>query len=156
MKRTLRTKEGFTLIELMIAMFVIGVVATIAIPAFSKYMRNTRATTFTRDVRTLAYAGMQYALESGWYVSDTSSGIFPTELEGYFSKQKFELGTSLGGVWDFEQDDAGDFTSAVGVVGPTESEAIFQLVDKHIDDGNLTTGAFQKIGADRYYFVIED
>lgn len=151
-----RSKRGFTLIELLIALMVIGVVAAIALPAFTKYLRNTRATTFTRDIRTLAYAGMQYSLESGWYVSDSSSGVFPSELEGYFSEQKFLLGTSLGGVWDFEQDDLGDFTSAVGVHGPDEGDDIFLIVDQRIDDGNLSTGMFQKLAADRYYFIIEE
>ncbi|EDY83889.1 prepilin-type N-terminal cleavage/methylation domain protein [Verrucomicrobiia bacterium DG1235] len=150
------TKQGFTLIELMIAVAVVGVLASIAIPFFQQYLRNSRAATFASDIRTLANAGAQYSLESGWWVEDSSTGEFPPELEGYFSKRKFELGSSLGGQWDFEHNDLGDFTSAVGVHRPTENDEIFALVDKRIDDGDLSTGFFQKLEADRYYYVIED
>ncbi len=156
MKKANSSKKGFTLIELMIAVVIIGVLGSIAVPLFSTYVRNARAAAFATDIRTLANAGSQYALESGWWVEDSSSGEFPPELEGYFSKQKFELGSSLGGLWDFEHDDLGDFTSAVGVHGPSESDEVFAVVDKRIDDGNLSTGYFQKLAADRYYWVIED
>ncbi|MBU0983939.1 MAG: GspH/FimT family pseudopilin [candidate division Zixibacteria bacterium] len=36
MKKTLRTKRGFTLIELMITVVVVGIVAAMAVPRFSK------------------------------------------------------------------------------------------------------------------------
>lgn len=156
MNRTLQSKRGFTLIEILIVVVIIGVLASIAVPTFTKYLKNARAATFASDIRALAHAGAQYSLESGWWVPDTSSGVFPTELKGYFSEQKFKLSTSLGGVWDFEQDGVGAFTSAVGVHRPKESDAIFAIVDKRIDDGNLSTGLFQKIDSDRYYFIIEE
>ncbi len=37
-------KSGFTLIELMIAVCIIGVLASIAIPSFSAYTKRARAT----------------------------------------------------------------------------------------------------------------
>ena len=49
-------KKGFTLIEIMVVVVVIGVLAAIAIPTFTKYLRNTRAATFASDIRTLANA----------------------------------------------------------------------------------------------------
>ncbi|MBC2606899.1 type II secretion system protein [Pelagicoccus albus] len=149
-------KNGFTLIELLIAITILGILASIAVPFFQKYVRASRAASFTNDIRLLANAGAQYCLESGWWVEDSPVGVFPEELEGYVSQKKFELGSPLGGVWDFEQWGAGDFTSAVGVVGAAHGDEIFALVDKRIDDGDLTTGVFQKIAADRYYYVIED
>lgn len=156
MKKANNSKKGFTLIELMIAVVILGVLASIAVPLFSNYVRNSRAATFASDIRILANAGSQYSLESGWWVPDAPSGEFPEELEGYFSRRKFELGSSLGGQWDFEQDGLGDFTSAVGVDGPAESDEIFAVVDKRIDDGNLSTGLFQKLASDRYYYIIAD
>lgn len=156
MTKQTNRKQGFTLIELLVAIVIIGVIASIAVPMFKKYVHHSKATTFANDIRILARAGDQYALESGWWVDDTSSGVFPPELEGYVSRRKFELGSSLGGVWDFEQDDLGNFTSAVGVHRPIEKEELFVMVDKRIDDGNLSTGRFQKVTSNRYYYVIAD
>lgn len=156
MKKASTQKNGFTLIELLVTITIIGVFASIALPSFQKYLHHSKAATFVNDIRILANAGDQYALESGWWVDDSASGVFPPELEGYVSQKKFELGSSLGGVWDFEQDDLGNFTSAVGVHKPIEKEELFVLVDKRIDDGNLSTGLFQKVAGDRYYYVIAD
>ncbi len=160
MKTKTSNRKGFTLIEIMIVLFVIGVVAAIALPAFNKYLRNARAATFASDVRHLAHAGMQYTLESGLWLPDSSSGEFPSELDGYISKKKFELGTSLGGVWDFELGrDSDEYFSAVGVhfkkAGENPGDEIFVSIDKSIDDGDLNTGIFQKIETHRYYYFIE-
>ncbi len=156
MKSPHHSKKGFTLIEVLIVVVIIGVLAAIALPAFTRYMRNARAASFAADIRTLAGAGNQYALESGYWVEETNAGVYPTELEGYFSEQKYALGSSLGGQWNFEQYGLGDFTSAVGVSGASESDEVFAIVDKRIDDGNLATGIFQKLGDKSYYYVIED
>lgn len=155
-KKAKTPRKGFTLIELLVAVVVIGILASIVVPSVQKYVRNSRATAFANDVRILARAGQQYSMESGWWVEDTSTGEFPSELDGYFSRQKFELGSPLGGEWDFEQDDLGDFTSAVGVVDPSENDEVFAIVDKRIDDGDLASGFFQKVSSNRYYFAIEE
>ncbi len=156
MNKAKNSKKGFTLIELLVAATILGVLASIAVPLFRNYVRNTRAATFSTDIRILANAGAQYSLEAGAWIDTSTPGAFPTELEGYFSERKFKLGSSLGGSWFFDQYDDSDFTSAVGVQGPTHSDDIFVVVDKRIDDGNLSTGIFQKLEADRYYYVIED
>lgn len=140
----------------MIVVFVLGVIGALTIPAFSKYVKNARAATFCSDVRSLASAAQQYSLESGWWVEDTAPGEFPAELEGYFSRQKFKLETTLGGVWDFENWGLGDFTSAVGVQNTNFGDDVFQIVDDRIDDGDLTTGFFQKLGDSKFYYVIVD
>lgn len=156
MKTHTQKREGFTLIEIMIAVFILGVLLLIAIPALSNYRRNARATAFSHDVRMLTAAGQQYSLEAGDWAPDTTPGVFPAELEGYISEKKFESDTAVGGKWDYDQWDRWDYTSIVGVEGATSDEDVLQLVDKLIDDGNLGTGYFQKLGEGQYYFIIEE
>ncbi len=149
------SKSGFTLIEILIVVAVIGLIASMAIPTFLKVKQNGRAAAFARDVRTIASASETYIMESGAWPPDSSSGTFPAELAGYFSKRFFESKTPMGGHWDYELFESG-VVSAVGVSGPTVKEETILAADVVIDDGNLATGQFRKIANGRYYWVIAD
>lgn len=70
-------KFGFTLVEIMIVMLIIGLLAAMAIPAFSKMRANARTKTITNNLRQVASGGQQYILEKG--VSSASySSLAPT------------------------------------------------------------------------------
>ena len=64
MKATTNTK-GFTLVEIMIVVVIIGLLAAMAIPAFSKVRASSRAKAITNNLRQIAGAGQQYLLENG-------------------------------------------------------------------------------------------
>lgn len=155
MRATRRPKKGFTLIELLVAVVVIGLMAAMAIPTFLKVTRNSKAAAVASDINTLAKASETYIMESGQWPPDTTTGVFPSELAGYFSARFFETNTPMGGQWDYEQFDSG-VTSAVGVVSPTLPEEDITKVDALIDDGNLATGQFRKIDDDRYFWIIAE
>ena len=56
-------KKGFTLIELMIVVAIIGVLASVAIPAFMKYVLKTKTTEAVQNVRKMYESGKAYLLE---------------------------------------------------------------------------------------------
>ena len=57
-------KKGFTLVEIMIVVVIIGLLAAMAIPAFSKVRENSIGSTLDNDARQLSAAANQYFLES--------------------------------------------------------------------------------------------
>jgi prepilin-type N-terminal cleavage/methylation domain-containing protein len=58
--RTTSTRSGFTLIELMIAVAILGILAAIAIPAFSASMRRSKTVEATGNLNALFKAAATY------------------------------------------------------------------------------------------------
>lgn len=66
MKSTLRRdRSGFTLVEIMVVVVVIGILATLALPQWQKVRSASQDKAVFNNVRQLAAAADQYFLENG-------------------------------------------------------------------------------------------
>jgi type IV pilus assembly protein PilA len=60
-----QNKKGFTLVEIMIVVVIIGLLAAMAIPAFQKVRASSQDKAVTNNLRQLSAAADQYFLERG-------------------------------------------------------------------------------------------
>jgi len=78
MKAKLLSDKGFTLVEIMIVVVIIGLLAAMAIPAFQKVRQNSQDKAILNNARQLSAAADQYYLENGVSQVDISMLIGPT------------------------------------------------------------------------------
>ena len=85
MKRTLRTvQKGFTLIELMIVIAIIGILAAIAIPQYQDYTKRAKMTEAINAASPCKLAVAEYASSNnGGYPADTSAAGCGTIVTTY-------------------------------------------------------------------------
>ena len=97
-----QSKKGFTLVEIMIVVVIIGLLAAMAIPAFQKVREQSREKAMLNNLRQVASAGQQYVLEEGTQsidynglVGDYFADIQTVAGEDYTSLEVSEDGGSL-------------------------------------------------------------
>ena len=74
--KQIKSSKGFTLVEIMIVVVIIGLLAAMAIPAFQKVRTASQTKTILNNLRQLNAAAQQYYLENG------ASAVAYTNLVG--------------------------------------------------------------------------
>lgn len=98
--------SGFTLIELMIVIAILGIITAIAIPAYNGYITTARMSEAKNNISALKLAEEEYFLENNKYFFKTGTNA--------------ELKTESGDLWTAAPGDNGvNFTYTVSGSGTT-------------------------------------
>lgn len=106
-RRKERARSGFTLVEIMIVVAIIGVLATIAMPSFAKSRRRARVAATVHAIKVFEDAFSRYNLENGVYPVRRWPDMwwdfeeFPDPLDGYLKEKDWERGAPCGGDYSF-------------------------------------------------------
>jgi type II secretion system protein G len=76
--------KGFTLVELMIVIAVVGILSSVALPSFIKARRRAKMQGCRANLKTLNSTVEHYNIENGSYPSASTEEELKKELSGYF------------------------------------------------------------------------
>jgi prepilin-type N-terminal cleavage/methylation domain-containing protein len=79
----MRSRAGFTMIEMMVVVIIVGVLAAIAIPVYSGYVKKSRVSEATARIGDILTAAKTYAIENedatagpDWPATGATAGFF--------------------------------------------------------------------------------
>jgi prepilin-type N-terminal cleavage/methylation domain-containing protein len=79
----MKTRKGFTFVELMMVVTIIGILAAIAIPKFRDLQRRATATQIVGDFDVVRHAAMTFLTDSGYFPPESGPGQMSKSMQGY-------------------------------------------------------------------------
>ena len=78
-----KNELGFTLMELLVVVTILGILAVIVIPAFGNTSKESLISSFTTSVKEYATVAQYHLARTGEYFEDSSSGVLPAGMDTY-------------------------------------------------------------------------
>lgn len=136
-----RSRPGFTIVEVLVAVLILGVLAAIAFPSYQKVTYRARAAKIVGDLYAVRNAAYHFHLDRGQWPPNVSRGL-PSGMEEYVSGVQ-EEGSGYALDWD-----NWDPTIGISVVvsDPLLEGALVATL-------KTSEGTFVRL-SDRYMFIV--
>lgn len=142
------SRTGFTLVEILVVVVVLGILAAMVVPKFASASTDTRVVAAGEDILRLAQAFENFHSDKGYWPDSAAPGITPPELKQYFLKVEspFLKTCPINGTYVFSNNK--NLKTVFIQIRPgqqSKSPSIVdaQALDAMIDDGVLNTGRFR-------------
>ena len=137
----LRTQKGFTLIELMIVVVIIGILAAIAIPNFIAMQNRAKEGSTKANMHTLQLAAEDYGVRNdGVYAADMTAGgtsAVSASLPASY-KNPFDGSTGAGNAYEDRATFAGAAATKSGIASYSDSATTQYNIKGHGKTAALT------------------
>lgn len=135
--------KGFTIIEIMIVVAVLGILVTVAVPGYKQAKQSSLNARVMNDLRVFANAFQLYNFEKGAYPPDSHNAVGkPAEMVDYLPDAW--LHPPAGGFWgwDFQETniDPVNPPNAVSYREPDFTDEQMWDFENRYDDGDPNTG----------------
>lgn len=155
-----RTEGGFTLIEILVVVLVIGIIASIAVTAYTRQIDKARVAAVAGDLRTFHSGFLSFATDNDQFPPDSHldapyhlpNGV---GIENYLPVRRWAGETPLGGFYNWEGPDNYAY-AGISLFEATAEPSVMAMLDEKIDDGDLSQGRFRITPNSRYTYILAE
>ena len=132
-----RARRGFSLIELMTVMAVIGLLAALGIPRYREMKRRAYYANIASDFNTVRIAAYNYFADNATYPPDGSTGAIPPALVAYLPQNFTFDGPQYTLDYDVWPSPLNPTQLIVGVTVTSGDQELVNLVSRNIQAGGM-------------------